>query len=146
MAFDILPKGSYAVQIGLFAEFPNAQREVKRVEALGYDAAIIHSFREGQDMFKVILGPLETRAEAHLVVTASVMSLFSAPVMGPYFATKAYWSIVNTIKSAGFEAVVTRQRGAMEADLNGRWMSPCTTWKKNERKPGQTAESRIISS
>ena len=64
MAFDILPKGSYAVQIGLFAEFPNAQREVKRVEALGYDAAIVHTFREGEDMFKVILGPLETRAEA----------------------------------------------------------------------------------
>lgn len=64
MAFDILPKGSFAVQIGLFAQFPNAQREVKRVENLGYDAAIVHTFRQGQDMFKVILGPLETRTEA----------------------------------------------------------------------------------
>lgn len=38
---------------------------------------------------KAFMPLLELQEEAHLVVTASVMSLFAAPVMGPYFATKA---------------------------------------------------------
>lgn len=38
---------------------------------------------------KAFLPLLEREAEAHLVVTASVMSLFSAPMMAPYYATKA---------------------------------------------------------
>ncbi len=38
---------------------------------------------------QAFLPALQTQSDAHIVITASVMSLFSAPVMGPYFATKA---------------------------------------------------------
>ncbi len=38
---------------------------------------------------RAFLPYLEKQAEAHIVITASVMSLFSAQMMGPYYATKA---------------------------------------------------------
>ena len=38
---------------------------------------------------RAFLPYLEKQAESHIVITASVMSLFSAQMMGPYYATKA---------------------------------------------------------
>lgn len=38
---------------------------------------------------KAFMPLLEKSREAHIVITASVMSLFAAPIMGPYYATKA---------------------------------------------------------
>lgn len=50
---------------------------------------------------KAFLPALEQQDEAHIVVTASVMSLFSAPVMGAYFATKA--AVLSLVESLYFD-------------------------------------------
>lgn len=64
---------------------------------------------------KAFLPALEQQEEAHIVVTASVMSLFAAPVMGPYFATKSavltlteslYFDLQNAGSHVGVSALM----------------------------------------
>jgi tetratricopeptide (TPR) repeat protein len=54
----------YAVQIGSFARRMNAESEVKRLEGLGYAAYFVQAQVDGQDYFRVRIGPYSSREEA----------------------------------------------------------------------------------
>lgn len=64
LAVETLPLGSFAVQIGVFKGFENVIKEVRWLEEKGFDAAVIHTKIDGQDAFKVMVGPFSTKEAA----------------------------------------------------------------------------------
>jgi DedD protein len=65
-------KGDWAVQLGVFGEEDNARRLAARAAALGHRASVARYSSGGRDLFRVRVGPLETRARAE--ATASALS------------------------------------------------------------------------
>ena len=66
---------------------------------------------------QVFLPLLEKEDDAHLVITASVMSLFSAPMMAPYYATKA--GVLSMAESLYLDLQMVESKVGVSALLPG---------------------------
>ena len=66
---------------------------------------------------KAFLPLLEQQEESHIVITASVMSLFAAPIMGPYYATKA--GALSFAESLYFDLAMAESKVGVSALMPG---------------------------
>ncbi len=73
--------GDWAVQVGSFSEEENARRHAARVSSLGYSPKISTFRAGGRVMYRVRIGPHETRQAAEAVASALAAHGFVAQVV-----------------------------------------------------------------
>jgi DedD protein len=84
---DILaasPVAGWMVQLGSFSDAGNARRQARRIGTYGHDAHIYEfSAAGGRTMFRVRLGPVETRERAEATASALAAHGFVAQLVAP---------------------------------------------------------------
>ena len=75
------PAGTWLVQLGSFSEEENARRLAQRVATFGYEADISTYRASGRSMYRVRVGPHETRARADAAASALTAHGFVAQVV-----------------------------------------------------------------
>jgi len=78
---EVAESGNWAVQVGSFSEEENARRHAARVSSLGYSPRISTFRAGGRVMYRVRIGPHETRAAAEAVASALAAHGFVAQVV-----------------------------------------------------------------
>jgi DedD protein len=73
--------GEWAVQLGSFGEEANARRLAERVTTLGYKPDVAQHRASGRTMYRVRVGPHETRGQAEAAASALTAHGFVAQVV-----------------------------------------------------------------
>jgi DedD protein len=77
------PTDGWMVQLGSFGDSANAQRQADRVRTFGYDPRIYEFMASGRVMYRVRVGPMETRQKAEATASALSAHGFVAQVVAP---------------------------------------------------------------
>ncbi len=78
------PVAGWMVQLGSFSDAGNARRQAERIETFGHDARIYEfAAAGGRTMFRVRLGPLETRERAEATASSLAAHGFVAQLVAP---------------------------------------------------------------
>jgi DedD protein len=78
------PVTGWMVQLGSFSNSGNARRQAQRVETFGHDARIYEfAAAGGRTMFRVRLGPLESRERAEATASSLAANGFVAQLVAP---------------------------------------------------------------
>lgn len=75
------PAGTWVVQLGSFGEEQNARRLAQRVSSYGYRADVTSHRASGRTMYRVRVGPHESRARADAAASALAAHGFVAQVV-----------------------------------------------------------------
>lgn len=73
----------WMVQLGSFSDEENARRQADRVESYGYDPTISSFVASGRSMYRVRIGPHETRDSAEAAASALSVHGFVSQVIAP---------------------------------------------------------------
>ena len=78
------PVTGWMVQLGSFSDSRNARRQAQRVETFGHDARIYEfAAAGGRTMFRVRLGPLDSRERAEVTASSLAAHGFVAQLVAP---------------------------------------------------------------
>jgi cell division protein FtsN len=78
------PVAGWMVQLGSFSDAGNARRQAQRVGTFGHDARIYEfAAAGGRTMFRVRLGPLDTRERAEAAASSLAAHGFVAQLVAP---------------------------------------------------------------
>jgi cell division protein FtsN len=78
------PVTGWMVQLGSFSNSGNARRQAERVETYGHDARIYEfAAAGGRTMFRVRLGPLDSRERAEATASSLAANGFVAQLVAP---------------------------------------------------------------
>lgn len=77
------PAAGWMVQLGSFGDKGNATRQAERLGTFGYEPRITSYSASGRPMYRVRIGPMETRERAEVAVSALSAHGFVAQIVAP---------------------------------------------------------------
>lgn len=78
-----VPTDGWMVQLGSFGDSANAQRQAERIRTFGHDPRIYEFTASGRLMYRVRVGPMDTRERAEATASALSAHGFVAQVVAP---------------------------------------------------------------